>query len=271
MQALSELSPEICKQLQFIFCDIDDTLTTNGKLPAESYSALWRATECGLRIVPVTGRPAGWVDHFARMWPVDAVVGENGGLYFWMSDGKMNWHFLQSEAERLANRQRLNNIGHKILARIPCAAISKDQPYREIDLAIDFAEDVGPLSDDEISTIAEMFQAEGAKAKISSIHVNGWFGEFDKLSTCKQMASALWDIDAETLRHIAIYCGDSPNDEPMFEWFKYSVGVANVRHFLHRLQHLPRFITASEGGLGFAEMVDYIISHRLEQKYYTGS
>lgn len=262
MKSLDFLTKDICQKLHYLFCDIDDTLTHEGKLLAESYTALWRAKEAGLRVVPVTGRPAGWCDHIARMWPVDAVIGENGGFYCWLGNGKMNWHYLQSEQERQAHREKLTKLGEKILQAIPGAAISVDQPYRALDLAIDFAEDVSPLPREQVEQIAAMFRAEGASAKISSIHVNGWFGDFDKLSTCQELASTLWSLSPETLREEAIFCGDSPNDEPMFRWFQYSAGVANLRDFADYLTHFPTVLTTRKGGYGFAELVAHILSQR---------
>ena len=88
------------QHLKGVFCDIDDTLTWEGRLVPEAFAALARLQSCGLRVIPITGRPAGWVDHIARMWPVDGVVGENGGLWFFMSDGQLQRRFLQSTSER---------------------------------------------------------------------------------------------------------------------------------------------------------------------------
>ena len=142
---LTEIPATICADFRGVFCDIDDTLTTDGRLPHVAYRALWDGYRAGLRIVPVTGRPAGWVDHMARMWPVTAVVGENGAFYFWMAQGKMNRRFIQSYDQRTRARQKLEQIKRRILQEIPGAAVSADQNYRESDLAIDFCEDVARL------------------------------------------------------------------------------------------------------------------------------
>lgn len=250
---------ERCRQVTTVFCDIDDTLTREGRLEESAFSALWQAHQAGLRLVPVTGRPAGWVDHLARMWPVDAVIGENGAFFFWMEGGKMRRFFVQNEEERQANNQRLARIGEEILREIPGAALSADQAYRAIDLAVDFCEDVPPLSREDIERIVAIFEEHGATAKISSIHVNGWFGDFDKRTACAEVAQRLWGIPPAALQQEAIYCGDSPNDEPMFAWFPLSVGVANVRNFLDRLQHPPAYITPSPHGAGFAELIQHLL------------
>ena len=166
-----------------VFADIDETLTTEGRLTAEAYGALERLHEAGLLVVPVTGRPAGWCDHIARMWPVDAVVGENGAFYFRYDRAahKLVKRFLADAAERRANRRRLAALEREILAAVPGAGLASDQPYREADLAIDFCEDVDPLPREKVDEIIACFEAAGATAKVSSIHVNGWFGNYDKL------------------------------------------------------------------------------------------
>jgi HAD superfamily hydrolase (TIGR01484 family) len=243
-----------------IFTDIDDTLSTHGRIPAAAYDALWRAHSAGIRVIPVTGRPAGWCDHIARMWPVDAVVGENGALAFAMrSNADAPPTLERLYAERPANAaERLAIIRDEILAAVPGAKVASDQAYREYDLAIDFCEEVPALSDAEVQRIVAIFTAHGATAKVSSIHVNGWFGDFDKLTMCKRAHRHFFSGPLDP--NSAVFAGDSPNDVPMFRYFPLSVGVANVRAFQSQMDCLPRYITALEGGGGFAEFVEHLLS-----------
>ena len=158
-----------------VFLDIDDTLTTDGQLTAEAYAALARLHHAGLLVAPITGRPAGWCDHIARMWPVDGVVGENGAFYFRYDRHRRRLHrrFVAGKAERGENRRRLDTLAADILAAVPGTALASDQPYREADLAIDYCEDVAPLPQAAVARIVALFEAAGATAKVSSIHVNG--------------------------------------------------------------------------------------------------
>lgn len=245
-----------------VLCDIDDTLTWEGRLVPAALTALQQLADAGLRVVPVTGRPAGWVDHIARMWPVHGVVGENGGLWFYRQDGKMIRRFLQPPDERAANRSRLDALAVDILAAVPGTALASDQPYRELDLAIDFREDVTPLDDRAIDEIVARFEAGGATAKVSSIHVNGWFGAFDKGTGVRALARELWGEDPIDAPHRWVYIGDSANDEPMFRDYPLSVGVANIAHFLPRMTHHPRWVCEGLGGFGFAEMVHTLLARR---------
>jgi len=239
-----------------VFCDIDDTLTHDGELVPEAFTALHRLRSAGLRVIPVTGRPGGWVDHLARMWPVDGVVGENGGLWFYRHRGKLKRGFVQDADTRRRHRQRLDQLADRILAAVPGTALASDQPYRDLDLAIDFCEDVPRLGDDSIDAIVRCFADAGATCKVSSIHVNGWFGDFDKLAGCRRLLADRWGEDLDQQSDRWVYVGDSANDEPMFATFPASVGVANVRPFLSRMESWPRFITEGEGGHGFVEVVD---------------
>jgi HAD superfamily hydrolase (TIGR01484 family) len=262
MRPLAEIWDVAKEPLCGLFMDIDDTITNGGKLLPVAYEALYRAHEAGLLVIPITGRPAGWCDQIARFWPVDGVVGENGALYFRMVSGKLLKRYMLDEASRLVNRTRLEDLGREILAGVPGTALASDQPYREFDLAIDYREDVPPVPSEGVDRIVEIARARGATVKVSSIHVNIWFGTNDKLTMCKAMLAEQFGVDLDARRGQYVFCGDSPNDEPMFAFFPLSVGVANVRHLLHRMTHTPALVTQGEGGYGFAEVVDALLAGR---------
>jgi HAD superfamily hydrolase (TIGR01484 family) len=242
--------------VHFVLLDIDETLTTEGKLTAEAYAALERLQRAGKRVVAITGRPAGWCDHIARMWPVDAVVGENGAFYFWFADGKLSKRFIDDDATRAQKRARLEAIAKKILAEVRGAALASDQSYRETDLAIDFCEDVPALPLEAAERIAALMREAGLTAKISSIHVNGWFGGYDKLATTCRLFVERFGLDLGDANSKSVFAGDSPNDAPMFSFFENSVGVANVRRF-PGLQ--PKYVTQAEAGAGFAELAAHLL------------
>ena len=263
-QPLSSFTAEARGRLRGVLFDIDDTLTTEGRLTAEAYGAVARLHAAGLLVAPITGRPAGWCDHIARMWPVDAVVGENGAFYFRYDaeNRKFIKRFMSSDEERIENRRRLDELRAEILAAVPGAAVASDQLYREADLAIDFCEDVTPLPRGDIDRIVAIFEAAGATAKVSSIHVNGWFGDYDKLTTTKIMLDECFGIDFEAEKARFVFVGDSPNDAPMFAAVPNAVGVANLRDFEDRLSAAPAFVTEARAGAGFAELAATILEIR---------
>jgi HAD superfamily hydrolase (TIGR01484 family) len=247
--------------IRFVFTDIDDTLSTGGRITALAYSALERLRGAGKVIVPVTGRPAGWCDHIARMWPVDGVVGENGAFYM-RYDAKARAlvrRFAIPEQERASRRMKLAAIAEEIVRTVPGCALASDQPYRETDLAIDYCEDVAPLPSAEVDRIVALMRSHGLTAKQSSIHVNGWFGDYDKLAMTRVLLREAFNRDLDGEREHCVFVGDSPNDAPMFAFFPNAVGVANVRAFLGRIPSPPAYITHAEAGNGFAELAYFLL------------
>jgi HAD superfamily hydrolase (TIGR01484 family) len=264
MQPLRYLSDDLLARVRGVFADIDDTLTSDGTLTAHAYSALSALHGAGLLVVPITGRPAGWCDHIARMWPVDAVVGENGAFYFAYdrAERKLAKRFRDDDATRAANRARLAAVRDSVLREVSGAALASDQRYREADLAIDYCEDVPPLDDEAVDRIVAIMRDAGMTAKVSSIHVNGWFGEYDKLGMTRTLMRERFGVDLDAERERYAFVGDSPNDTPMFAYFPLSVGVANVRRFAARLEHAPAYVTAAESGAGFAELAARLLAAR---------
>jgi HAD superfamily hydrolase (TIGR01484 family) len=256
MKSLTALDPARVKALLF---DIDDTLTTAGKLTAEAYASLEQLKGAGKLVVAVTGRPAGWCDHIARMWPVDAVVGENGAFYFSLVAGKLHKRFRDDPAVRAALRQRLVAIGERILVEVPGCALASDQAYRETDLAIDYCEDVPALPLAAAERIAARMRGAGLRAKISSIHVNGWFGDYDKLAMTRVLFADQFGWDLEARNREVVFAGDSPNDAPMFAFFENSVGVANVQRFESLDFARPKYVARASSGAGFAELARHLL------------
>ena len=249
-------------QVKGVCLDIDDTLSTRGKLTAEAYQALWGLKDAGFLVVPITGRPAGWCDHFARFWPVDAIVGENGAFTFFMKDGLRKRMDTPSDLRPEEKNSKLAMLRASILKQFPKARWASDQAYREFDLAIDICEDVPAWSKADVDALLELCHRAGAHAKLSSIHVNAWFGDYDKRKGFEfwlEQGAPGVEVEVPSWDQW-LFIGDSPNDEPMFQAFKYSVGVANLAPYLDRLKSHPKWITQKQSGQGFAEMAARLIA-----------
>jgi len=259
LRPLTELSTTLTRDIRYVLLDIDDTLTTGGRLEAAAYGALERLQRGGFYVIPVTGRPAGWCDLIARLWPVAAVVGENGAFWFRYDRARrrLRRYFWNTADERKAARARLDALERAILAAVPGSAVAADQPYRIADLAIDVREDVPALPDSAIDRIVALFEAAGARAKVSSIHVNGWFGSHDKLAMAQRLLEGEFGCPAAAQASQVAFIGDSPNDEPMFAALPLSVGVANVR--AARLATPPAFVTDRAAGAGFVEFAEHLL------------
>jgi hypothetical protein len=261
---LREIAPDFCRGLAYLFTDIDDTLTSDGMLPDTAYHSLWDLSRAGIGVVPVTGRPAGWCDHIARMWPVAAVVGENGAFYYAYDRARRKMTRCPSAepGAEAVDRARLERVAARVLREVPGTALAADQPFRVSDVAIDYCEDVPPLPAEKVDSICALLTEEGVSFKVSSIHVNFWLGRFDKLSGVRLYLSREAGISLEEADPRCLFIGDSPNDEPLFEGFTHTIAVGNIRRFLDRLSHKPELIAEGESAAGFCEAAVAILQGR---------
>jgi HAD superfamily hydrolase (TIGR01484 family) len=253
---MNSLKDFFSSDIRHVFTDIDGTLTTGDKLSAATYQSLWSLFQSGVHVIPVTGRPAGWCEMIARQWPVHGVIGENGAFYFRHVQNKMHRHFFAAPKEREKFSLKLKQIEKEVLKEVPRARVASDQFSRLFDLAIDFAEDVKPaLSKKDIEKIAAVFESHGATCKVSHIHVNGWFGNQNKGDACFYYAKEELGLKTENeIQKTCAYVGDSPNDEPLFEKFQNSFGVANVIDYKEFMKELPKYVASAREGEGFVEI-----------------
>ncbi len=258
MKPIESLTRNEAAGIRYILCDIDDTLTENGFLLPEAFDALWRLKRAGYSIIPVTGRPAGWCDMIIRQWPVEAVIGENGAFALLRTQSGFEV-ILHSSVAPDRVKQQLKLIEERVCNEIPGMKVAKDQPFRWFDLALDFAEDPPLFGMETAVRIKEICEEFGAVAKISSIHVNTWFGNYSKLDMARELLSERFGTDGDKQTAEVFFCGDSPNDEPMFAFFPLSCGVANIAPFADVLSSEPRFVTKHTGGRGFAEAAEIIL------------
>ena len=247
-----------------VLTDIDDTLTTDGAITPDALDALHRLRAAGLPVLAITGRPAGWSEAFALAWPVDAIVAENGAVALWRGvDGQLCRDYLQDAPTRATNFAHLQATAQRVLTELPQTRLATDSPGRETDIAIDHSE-FAHLDEADIASVVQLMKSEGLNATVSSIHINGWIGDHDKLAGARWIVRTRLgrDLDAELDRWV--YVGDSTNDARMFSHFPHSVGVANVARFWAALSNHPRFVAQGERGAGFAEVVNAVLGERAE-------
>jgi HAD superfamily hydrolase (TIGR01484 family) len=260
LKPFTEISFEEAAGIRYILFDIDDTITTKGKVPAVAFKALWDLYDAGYYPIPVTGRPVGWCDAIIRQWPVRAIIGENGAFVYYYNNENQIERFTHPSVASGDYRIRLDAIRDAVLKEVPGSRLAKDQFCRVFDLAVDFNEDPPYLGLEAANKIKDICVKMGAVAKVSSIHVNAWFGDYNKLSMALLFCREVLNENAP--KKTILFFGDSPNDEPMFEYFPVSCGVANVKPFERLMKSLPSFVTAEEGGEGFAEAVAHFLEKR---------
>ena len=274
LRPLSDWSVPAPGQLLGVLTDIDDTLSTEGEVPAQVVQALAALRAAGLHAIPVTGRPVGWSVPFAQAWPVDAIVAENGAVALLPAEenkgqigserlpskrGQLSKIYQQGAAVRSANFVRMQQVLAQIEAVVPGARRATDSAGRETDIAIDHSE-FTQLPQAQMDQCVQLMRAAGMSATVSSIHINGWFGAHNKWEGARWIVRTLFGRVLEDETDRWVYVGDSTNDQVMFQHLPHSVGVANIARFVPQLQYLPRYVTEGERGSGFAEMVHHLLA-----------
>lgn len=249
-----------------VLTDIDDTLTTDGAITPDAFDALGRLRTAGLPVIAITGRPMGWSAPFVRPptqggWPLDAIVAENGAVALSLEGDSVVIDYAEVAATRDLNAVRLREVAARVLREVPGTALARDSAGRVTDIAIDHSE-FARLDPAQIEAVVRVMRDAGMNATVSSIHINGWFGDHTKLSGARWMVRERLgrDLDAESGRWV--YVGDSTNDQLMFGHFPLSVGVANLANFADRLTTWPSFITVGARGAGFSEVADRLLGVR---------
>jgi len=261
-QPFSEIPVAVLSQIRYVLTDIDDTLTHRGLLPGQTYLAMERLHKAGFKVIPVTAGSSGWCDLIARMWPVDAVIGENGGLYFRRGEarGTIIRGYWSAEPERREEIRRLAALAEQIEHSLPGIARASDQRYRETTLAITSSNETLP-DQSTIERIARLLRTCGARTTINSLWILGWIGGFDKLAMTRRLMAEVFGLDIEAEPQAFLYVGDSLNDEPMFGFFPNSVGISTVTRVLGCMSAPPRWITRGPGGIGFIEIAGALLHH----------
>jgi len=256
MKSLADAPRSMFMNVRFVLTDMDETLTYKGRLSARTYDAMERLQKAGIRVIPVTAAPAGWCDQMARMWPVDGVIAENGGLFIHRDDKhgvvRRYWH---EETSRPALADRLAEISRHIQAVLPFAQWADDQPFRLTSIA--FAQ---PEHSQDRDAIIDALRVAGADVTVNNLWILGWLGGYDKLAMTRRMMADVYGVEIDTDRDGVLYSGDSTNDAPMFGFFRHTVGVSTVRRYLAEIPVAPNWITQGPGGDGFVEVADAVLA-----------
>ena len=272
MHPLKTWPQQAIHRITGVFTDIDDTLTTEGSITPDALAALGALKAAGLAVVAITGRPVGWSEPFAKSWPVDAIVAENGAVMLQTMNEKgscgnpslghlLSKTYQQDAVTRRTNFARMQQVAQRVLREVPTARLAQDSAGRETDMAVDHSE-FTTLPPEQIARVVAIMHSEGMHATVSSIHINGWFGTHNKLAGARWAVHTLLGRDLDAELDAWVFVGDSTNDQLMFKAFANSVGVANVARFLPALSDKPRYVTQGARGAGFAEVAAALIQAR---------
>ncbi|MGE0787022.1 MAG: HAD-IIB family hydrolase [Sandaracinaceae bacterium] len=242
--ALRAIAPHV----RGVAFDLDDTFITHGTLTSTAFACLERLRALGLRLALVTGRPLGWTDAFAAIWPIEVAVGENGAGWAKRRDGHLEVGYYADDATRETQRAALDRLRAEVRSRLPSLSEAGDQPGRRCDVAWEIA----GIDATMLDALVSLIERAGMAVSVSSVHAHAAPGDWDKPGgLIRALNETTEDVKARWL-----FVGDSGNDAAAFAFFDHTVGVANVRAHLGRLPVPPRWITNEPMGAGFVELVD---------------
>tara|TARA_R110000764_G_scaffold101870_1_gene187216 strand:+ start:17782 stop:18549 length:768 start_codon:yes stop_codon:yes gene_type:complete len=249
------LPKNLTNKIKVLFTDVDDTLTFNGEIPLQTIQSLHKLKEANIVVVPVTGASAGWCDCLLKTLPIKYIIGENGAFFMEQGDrGHSLLTYLKEPHQVQEDLEKLKLLIKELNTLYPDISFTQDQSYRITDVALDIGQAV-KVDFSHAKSATQWLKEKGVNAKLSSIHINTWIGDYNKAT-----GALAWLTSHNISLEETAFIGDSTNDEAMFQAIPLSIGVANIAKFLPILAHKPNYITQSAGGLGFVELVDALIS-----------
>ena len=263
LRDLSLLSPQEVKPIRYVLTDVDDTITTKGKLSPDALQALWDLSENGFKVICVTGGSAGWGDTYLRQWPVEAVLSESGAVCLYRKDGVIK-HYVHPSIIQQGYAERSQKLISAVLTEVPEAKLSSDQFARLYDIAFDHGSEPPFLTRKQIGEVVNICHRFGAGTAVSSIHVNAWFGQYDKRQGTVAFFADILGIDESSLKNQCCYCGDAPNDQVMFSYIPLSFGVGTVLDHKEEMVDFPLYVSHYHGGEGFRQIATALIDAKKE-------
>ncbi len=239
------------KNIEYVISDVDDTITKNGKLYPLVLDAMYRLKMSGRTIILVTGGSTGWSDGYIRQWPVDAVICESGAVMLCHdSNGGIS-----SIINPVIKKDEVMAKRHKLIEYTSPYPFSSDQCARVFDIAYDKT----MMTQSEIRALRNILNLFGASSAESSIHINAWFGSYDKKSALKFFMEKCLSLSENDFLPRSIYLGDSFNDQPLFDYIPFSIGMHTVEERRDGFSVFPRFITTLSSGDGWVEVVNALV------------
>jgi HAD superfamily hydrolase (TIGR01484 family) len=251
---------------KFLLLDFDGTLTHHeGQILPDILNALMELQKY-YRVWVITGRSKGWADMMIHTMPIHGIIGENGAFaYYWDSDRKHMNTWSSSQVDR-DYKTKLANFRSEVCAQFTFLTFASDQFCREFDLAAVINEQDITVSSEQVEQIYAWSKQRGAEASVSNIHVNFWFGTYNKAQSVIDLFNEIYGVSNLELYSRAIYIGDSHNDEPMFRIIKSSFGVKNVENFLGLMHYPPTEIVDDYEGFGTLQILSRLLNQAGQER-----
>lgn len=243
------------QNIRLVATDMDGTLTSAGEFTPALLESFELLRQHDIDVLIVTGRSVGWVSALVNYLPVVGAIAENGGLYIDKLSGESR--ILPDIPCFSQHRDRLEALFNHLRERYRDLCPSVDNPYRITDWT--FA--IDNLTQRDLDWMQATCSAKLMDFTYSTVqcHIKVK-GQEKALGLNKVLQQEFPKVPATSV----VTVGDSPNDASLFnrDHFPYSVGVANVSHYLKVLAHTPAYITTSPEVGGFVELVDQLTKSR---------
>lgn len=233
------------------FSDFDGTLTMEGReLTRHFFEIIDHIHKHGHELVIVSGRSLSWGHFFLTHFPLKACIMEGGGVICYLDE---RGEIVEEPLVTTGELDQLRGFTTKLKQHYPHVPLSADSFGRLTDRAIEFH----LMDETYVKQVMDYMVAEKINFSKSNVHINFWCGNISKYLGVKHF---LHKYRPDVTQNDAWFFGDAPNDESMFELFHNSVGVSNIKHCLHRLNHKPRIILEGDENSGPKGVLNYIKS-----------
>lgn len=232
------------------FSDFDGTLTTKGELTRDFFEVIDHIHKHGHELVIVSGRSLSWGHFFLTHFPLTACIMEGGGVIVYKNE---RGEIIEEPLVGTDELDRLRKFTSQIKHHYPHVPLSADSFGRLTDRAIEFHY----MEEAWIEQVMDFMKREQINFSKSNVHINFWCGNISKYLG---VVHFLKKYRPHLKQENAWFFGDAPNDESMFELFHNSVGVSNISHCLHKLNHKPRIILEGDENIGPKGVLNYIKS-----------
>ncbi len=247
------------QDIRLVATDMDGTLTKGGEFTPALLEAFASLRACGIEVMIVTGRSAGWVSGVVHYLPVAGAIAENGGVYIDKQTGSAT---VLSDIPRMSrHRDRLEVIFNHLRQRYPDLTPSVDNRYR----ITDWTFDIDHLTDEDLAWMQAACDDKLMGFTYSTVQCHIKVKRQEKAVGLKRVLQQRFPA---VLAGSIVTVGDSPNDASLFDTgqFPHSVGVANVSDYLAVLAHTPAYITAAAEVEGFIELVQQLLKSKQKNR-----
>jgi HAD superfamily hydrolase (TIGR01484 family) len=221
---------------KYIFSDFDGTLTHKGEVSKTLIDVLSVLKKKNITFILVSGRSASWGHFFLTHFPISYAVMEAGGVIL----HKNKTHIQMQVLAKQNQLDKLELVKQKLHKEISELEFAVDNVGRITDRAIELSSLENPKT---LKKVQQILDQNNCHYSVSNVHLNFSTVPNDKWSGACYLSKHVLKKDLLKILPISCFMGDAPNDEIMFQYFKHSLGVGNIKPYLTQMKYVPSTIT----------------------------